>query len=172
MFRLTLCSTLCASVYEHFSAVGICIACISMCLNVLMKPFLNLTIGRWHSSTGQFVTQHDHAPNPVPTQAVVFPDEPWFASFHLNCYSSTSGGITIQVETGKCYSSTCGSNYRLRNDLYCVEWGVKLYSIQSVAVISVHTSPGFVTCREFEGFNSAAVGFLNRQTQPADHAAL
>jgi len=155
MFRLTLCSTLCASVCEHFSAVGICIACISMCLNVLMKPFLNLTIGRWHSSTGQFVTQHDHAPNPLRTQAVVFPDAPWFASFHLNCYSST-----------------CGSNYRLRNDLYCVEWGVKLYSIQSVAVISVHTSPGFVTCREFEGFNSAAVGFLNRQTQPADHAAL
>jgi len=37
-----------------------------------------------------------------------------------------SGGILLLSITQSLYFS-----YRLRNDLYCVGWGVKLYSIQS-----------------------------------------
>jgi len=34
---------------------------------------------------------------------------------------------------------------RLRNDLYCVEWGVKLYSLTHAVVVSLHASL-FVLC--------------------------
>ena len=62
-------------------------------------------------------------------------------------------------------SQVIGCEDRLRNDLYCVEWGVKLYSIHPVA--SYNTRPGnevglFYTAPE-PTRGSAALSLLTSQ---------
>jgi len=42
----------------------------------------------------------------------------------------------LTVTVSEIYLHTYRISYRLRNDLYCVGWGVKLYSIQSNLIIS------------------------------------
>jgi len=51
-----------------------------------------------------------------------------FSDLCLSVFSCTVLFVSI--------SQVIGCENRLRNDLYCVEWGVKLYSIQTPSIAS------------------------------------
>jgi len=64
-------------------------------------------------------------------------------------------------------------DFRLRNDLYCVGWGVKLYSLSRYSDDSSVTVPGTdISLEDFDPEESSIIDIIMRVTQTRLRLAL